>query len=236
VRLKLLLFFDSFCLVGEVTDEACKMEATGKVIETEIQGLEKETRKLRRALETVDEQLKKIMSVNDNNTVFGPVPDDRLREELLSENDTNEEKKTMSVTRKDPTLPPVAIPAESDLKKEPAVTKTQSFEVAPVSMFCVPSIEPSRSFGNFAKYLLGQKEEHRQSQYIMSNYFATYWSGAQDESDTRSISSQSSRSSSSRQNSAINFASGLSGHSGLNVGPRHSDVRRPRKVMAMSNY
>lgn len=242
--IKLNLFSDSCSLcyvVGEVTDDACKLEATSRVIEMEIQALRQKTTRLKRALGTVNKKLHKTMSVNDESAVFGPVPQDKPFDEPPVE----EELTTgdMNVPWRKASPPPSALESPKSILKyepkklSPAVLETQSFEESPISVFpCVPAIEPSRSFENLSNFLLGQTREQRESQNAMAHYFASYWSGSRDETDTTTC-SHSTQSSSQNKNGNIDFRCGLSGHSGLNSGPRYnSHLRRSRKVRMMSQY
>lgn len=121
----------------------------------------------------------------------------------------------------------------------PAITTTQSYEEAQVSFFpYVAAIEPSRSFGNLMNYLRGQKEEEKQSQDIMSQYFSSsHWNESIDESDRTSRSTQSAPAGAGTGTGLIDFACGLSGHSGLNKGPtRYTNAPRTRSVMRRSQY
>lgn len=219
--------------MGEVTDEGCKLEATRKVIEKEIEGLENKIAKLKYSLDNVEKKLTDLSDSNNIDSVFGPVPEEIATDDLVS--------CTAASASHDNIRGPLCLPAQpqsakkSILKKEPPpIAETQSYEENPTSIFCAPALEPSRSFENLARYIRGEQEEERQSMNAMSQYFSTYWSGSRDEADTRSVNSHSSSTSVS-QYSGVDFVSGLSGHVGLSRA-RSISSRQQRKVMMMSHY
>ena len=219
--------------VGEVTDGACKLQAASQIIDAEIQGLKRKIGRLRKASESVKEDLKNLMENKDDTSVFGPVLEDApmVTSMNLGQGDaTSNERLPQAITGE---------AAELVLKCPHSIMETQSYdEQAASALPSVPAVEASRSFDNPARYGREPPKEERQPGNTMNSYLVDYSYAAgkpSDDNGARGVGSRSPISPyTSTSSGALDFASGFSGHRGLNRTKNRS--RRQRSVMMMSHY
>jgi hypothetical protein len=217
----------SFAKVGEVTDEACKLEAISLTLSVQLKELRAKTEKTEKAKSSIDASLREAMEKSDAGSPFGLIP--ATTDDLAD----TKEPDSQSDCEVDESIAPIL--------------ETQSYEEQAVSILpSVVALKPSRSFQNLSMYSkdFGQAQpQAKRSKGFWSGFFTPA------KESTRS-SPAASRVSIPRESGPgapegggagqtpvnpvrIDFACGLSGHGGLSRrNPRNAPRRR---VMSYSH-
>jgi hypothetical protein len=167
--------------------------------------------------------------------VFGPEPAEQPVRTARDETKCDDKEQDLAPTKA------IFEPILKQLQPTRQFMGTQSLEEQTAAWLpCISAIEPSRSFEDLTR-LLGVQTEDQEAETIFSKYFSSFWNEEkEDVSETRSVTSRLSRPSSSSSiftidNGALNYASGYSGHSGLNS-TRYGNRQQKRRVRMMSHY
>jgi len=234
----------------------------GEAIQDEMVALETKVERLRKSLGVVDQRKRtrsaEMTSSSRDEDVFGPEPVEealRLEKEKVSE----KERVSSNYSRdgKDSMIPsqirPRPILKRPNSKRSNLVTQSSQQQTSTL-LQCMPLIEPSRSFDDLARFFWSPVDENEQKrETLFSRYLSSFWnddnssSNNTREDDTESTKSTTSRLTQSSSCPSIhtidqrrrttNYASGYSGHVGLNTSTRHRHhVQQNRRVRMMSHY
>ena len=214
--------FQTLLVVGEATDESCKIESSLAVVREKLMPLEAELVRLKQLEADLDSKAKQARNTDEGFQPYGPEPN----EDFDSPSDEEIE----------------------DLDQHYRLRETQSCEEITVSTFpTIPDIGPSRSLEDFSSYSKSLMHEPiRQSSNGLYNYFP-FWpltsnSSGGSQGNSRPVITNATRAlgnsggSRGRNSTKIDFATGLSGHRGLNRPHSKNSNSGGRNVRLMSAH
>eukprot|EP00980_Cylindrotheca_fusiformis_P011893 scaffold2830_cov131-Cylindrotheca_fusiformis.AAC.14 len=215
--------------VSEVTDPACKLEASNKVLLSQIEELENKLHSMKRTQREVARKLKDTLADTENNSPFGPIPESVPKYSLDEEEEREPQHSQQHVHMETTSLPSKYIPKNSP------VTESQSFDYARSVMPYTSKINCTSSFGDEAQLqskangLKGRRVRSQSQDNSWSFWPSIFGAPAPSQSATTSKGHRLQRPSNgpvgvgqmitdhvAPRHSTIDFSSGMSGHRGLN--------------------
>lgn len=233
--------------ISEVTDPACKLEASNKVLLAQIEEIEHKLNSMRRTQQEVARKLELALADTEKSIPFGPIPEvlpnySLDAEERQPRHSRNEYNETNSLPSKYMVNP-----------NGNTLTETHSFDYPRSSMPFTSMVGCTSSFGDEGQLeaqasAFNGRRERSQSQDNSWSFWPSIFGAAaptestiikkhrrQRTSDTPVGIGQMITEHVSPRHAAINFSSGMSGHRGLNQAAKRNSQGR-RNVRMMSHH
>jgi hypothetical protein len=230
--------------VSEVTDPACKLEASNKVLLAQIDEMENKVNAMRRTQREVARKLDDTLADTENISPFGPIPE-KLPNYSLDEEDGRRHKHSANIEMNSLPSKYIGNPMDNTL------TESHSFDHPRLAPFpsiisCTSSFDEAKPESQASAFR--SRRERSQSQDNTWSFWESIFGGPSDSSSPSNRQHREQRTSDAPvgvgqmitdqvapRHSAINFSSGMSGHRGLNHAAK-ANSQENRNVRMMSHH